>query len=245
MLLNSHADQVHTVAFSPDGRYLACADSDFDIYLWSNVEAAQVGLVLSGHGDEIRCLAFSADSSQLISAGADRVVHVWDVNTGKLIAGPNAPTKHTIAVIPGTPLHLASTAGPTVRVWNVDNGDEVGPTGLFPANSIAATADGSVLAVGGTDHFTRLWSVPGNVQAGALEATKPPVGSLAFAPVTNLLAQASPTDGLVWLWQPARGRGLADPHRSGRRLHARKPGVPPERQTPGLRRHRLPRHRRA
>ena len=39
-----------------------------------------------------------------------------------------------------------------------------------------------------------------------LEATRAPVGALAFSPVGNLLAQTSPADGLVWLWNPASTR---------------------------------------
>src|SRR5438270_12572841 len=54
VLLNSHADQVHTLAFSPDGTFLAGADSDFDIYLWSDAAEAKVGHVLRGHNRGIR-----------------------------------------------------------------------------------------------------------------------------------------------------------------------------------------------
>jgi len=111
VLLNSHAEQVHTLAFSPDGKFLACADSDFDIYLWSDATAAKVGHVLRGHNDEVRCLAFSPDGTKLASAGADRVVHVWDVRDGKLVAGPNPKGRHAIAYIPGEKPRLASSAG--------------------------------------------------------------------------------------------------------------------------------------
>ncbi len=201
MLLNSHADQVHTVAFSPDGMYLACADSDFDIYLWADPTGGKVAHVLRGHNDEIRCLAFSPDGHKLASAGADRVVHVWDVRDGRLVAGPNPKGRHAVAVVPGPEPRLASTAGPAVRVWDAATGDEVAPTGLCSAYSLAASPDGKWLAVGGTDHFTQLWTVTENTLRASLEATKPPIGALAFGPDSNLLAQTSPADGLVWLWQ--------------------------------------------
>src|SRR5204862_728992 len=127
VLLNSHADQVHTLSYSPDGKFLACADSDFDIYLWSDVVGAKVGSVLRGHADEIRCLAFSADGAKLASAGADRVVHVWDVGAGKLVAGPNPKSRHSIAVLGGTNPRLASSGGPALRVWDIASGAEVAP----------------------------------------------------------------------------------------------------------------------
>ena len=117
MLLNSHADQVTIAAYSPDGKYLACADSDNDIHLWLDAEAAIRGPVLRGHNEEIRSLCFSPDGTKLARAGADRVVHVWDVRDGKLLAGPNPKGRHAIAVIPGHPLRLASSGAPNVRSW--------------------------------------------------------------------------------------------------------------------------------
>ena len=39
-----------------------------------------------------------------------------------------------------------------------------------------------------------------------LEATKPPVGSLAVHPKGELVIHTSPADGLVWLWDPATGQ---------------------------------------
>ena len=201
ILLNSHADQVHALAFSPDGKFLACADSDFDITLWSNAATGKVGHVLRGHNDEIRSLAFSPDGTRLASAGADRVVHVWDVREGKLVAGPNPKGKHAIAVIPGDKPQLASSGAPTVRVWDIDTGDETAPTGLCPAYAVAASPNGNWLAVGGTDHFTQLWDAKDGVLAASLEATKPPIGALAFSPDSTRFAHTSPADGLVWVWK--------------------------------------------
>ncbi|AMV27973.1 WD domain, G-beta repeat [Gemmata sp. SH-PL17] len=206
MLLNSHADQVVTTAFSPDGKYLACADSDFDIHLWLDAVIAVRGPVLRGHNDEIRCLAFSPDGTKLASAGADRVVHVWDVRDGKLIAGPNPRGRHAIAVIPGSPLRLASSGAANVRVWDVESGDEVAPTNLCSAFSVAASPDGKWLGVGGTDYFTQLWDAADGHLAASLEATKPPVGFVTFSPDSKVLAHTSPADGLVWLWTCATGQ---------------------------------------
>jgi WD40 repeat protein len=206
MLLNSHADQVTTVAYSPDGKYLACADSDNDIHLWLDAEGATRGPVLRGHSDEIRCLCFSPDGTKLASAGTDRVVHVWDVRDGKLLAGPNPKGRHAIAVIAGAPLRLASSGAPNVRVWDAESGDEVAPTNLCPAFSVAASPDGKWLGVGGTDHYTQLWNAADGTLAASLEATKPPIGFVTFTPDSKTLVHTSPADGLVWLWTCATGQ---------------------------------------
>lgn len=204
MLLNSHSDQVMQVAYSPDGSVLAAADSDCDIYLWSDPATAKVGFVLRGHADEIRTIVFNADGSRLASAGVDRVIHVWDVTTGKLIAGPNPTSNNQIALAKtGDKLLLASSAGTNFRVWDTATNSEVWPSGDGPAHCVAADPNGRWLAVGGNDHFTRVYDLQNpNSTPQKLEATKPPVGYLAFAPNGKLLGQTSPKDGLVWLWTP-------------------------------------------
>jgi len=201
ILLNSHAEQVVALAYSKQG-LLAAADSDNDIYVWSDPTSGKVGHVLRGHVDEVRCLAFSADGTRLASAGADRVVHLWDVTAGKLLAGPNPKGKHSIAVFPknGT-LMLASTGGPSFRLWDTATGAEVAPSSDGPAYSVAASPDGRWLAVGGTDYFTRLYDLPAGNALKRLEATKPPIGSIAVQPQGNLVAHTSPVDGLAWLWK--------------------------------------------
>ena len=204
MLLNSHADQVQALAWSPDGKLLATADSDFDVYLWSDPSKGTVAHVLHGHTDEVRCLAFSPDGAKLATAGADRVVHVWDVREGRLVAGPNPRGRHAIAVIPGDKPRLASSAGPSLRVWDVGSGDEVAPTGLCPAYAVVASPDGKWLAVGGADHYTHLWDAKAGAPGADLEATKPPVGAVAFSADSTRLAHTSPADGLVWLWDCAK-----------------------------------------
>jgi WD40 repeat protein len=205
ILLNSHADQVLAARFAPAGVLLATADSDHDIHLWGDPATAKVTHVLHGHADEIRAIAFSPDGSCLASGGADRVIHVWDTTTGQLLAGPNPRGRHDVAVVPvaGGGWQLASAGGPAFRLWDA-SGREVPPTGDGPAHAVAASRDGRWLAVGGTDHFTRLYdrTAPGSPPR-MLEATKPPVGSLAFHPRGELLAAASPADGLVWLWDTA------------------------------------------
>jgi WD40 repeat protein len=199
---------VLTLVFSPTGSALATADSDNDIHLWSDPVTGRVGHVLRGHLDEIRCLAFSPDGAKLASAGADRVIHVWDVATGKLIAGPNPQGRHALAVFPGAggKLKLASTGGPVFRLWDVQTGHEEPPSADGPAYSVAASKDGRWLAVGGTDIFTRLYDASSlGTPPKRLEATKPPIGSLAVSGDATYVAHTSPADGLVWLWNPVTG----------------------------------------
>ncbi len=85
-------------------------------------------------------------------------------------------------------------------MWDTETGEEVAPTNLCPAYTVAASPDGKWLAVGGTDHFTQLWNATEGTLTASLEATKPPIGAATFSADSKYLSHTSPADGLVWIW---------------------------------------------
>ena len=78
---------VTSLAFSPDGRTLACAyEGGGIIRLWE-AATGQERKHFEGHRQLIRCLAFSADGSLLATGSDDNTALVWDV-FGRLDNGP-------------------------------------------------------------------------------------------------------------------------------------------------------------
>ena len=53
MLLNTHSDQVYTLAFSPDGKLLAVADSSGSVHVWSEIAQGKELRVLPDDLEEI------------------------------------------------------------------------------------------------------------------------------------------------------------------------------------------------
>lgn len=66
------------VAFSPDGRLIARAQTDHLITIW---DAASGGLLhaLAGHAGEVKSLAFFPDGSRLVSGSEDQTVKLWSM----------------------------------------------------------------------------------------------------------------------------------------------------------------------
>jgi transcription initiation factor TFIID subunit 5 len=89
-----HQGIISTLAFSPDGRYLATAGEsitttfrtllngslgeDLVISLWDLGSGRRVKK-MTGHTASVYSLVFSAESSVLVSGGADWTVRCWDV----------------------------------------------------------------------------------------------------------------------------------------------------------------------
>jgi len=79
LTLQHTGSAVLTVAWSPDGRYVAAADTTNAaglVSVWDAV-TGQSTIVYSGHRAEVRSIAWSPDSTRIASGGIDNTVQVW------------------------------------------------------------------------------------------------------------------------------------------------------------------------
>ncbi len=78
LILQGHSAFVSSVAFSPDGKYLASSSKDTTLRLWS-VESKKQLSMLQGHSSTVYSIAFSPDSKYLVSGSEDKTVKLWNV----------------------------------------------------------------------------------------------------------------------------------------------------------------------
>jgi WD40 repeat protein len=77
-----HASRVTSVAWSPNGAYLASAGFDKTVHIWNGVNGNNL-LTYRGHKARVNALAWSPNNQYIVSASDDRTVHLWDTQTGK------------------------------------------------------------------------------------------------------------------------------------------------------------------
>jgi WD40 repeat protein len=224
----------HSLAYSPDGRWLAAGSRDGIVRIWDansliNSDQITPALTLQAHRKGVNSLAFSPATgplgSILASGGNDAVARFWDVgsgeNLGLMVGGTFAVP--SIAFMPDG-RQLAVTNGDRIRLRAVGS-ERIDGTFASdaPLYSLAISPKGDWLAAGGSDNLIRLWRPEQAFRTGQQEYVEPVylnghngrpdtfrslVWRVVFDPSGELLASAG-GDGTVRLWSIERRELLA------------------------------------
>jgi WD40 repeat protein len=114
------ADNVLSVATSPDGRFVAAGDRGGKVTLWHAGTAAGHA-VCRGHVEHVFALAFTPSGRTLLSGGADGTVRLWDVESGraKQVYRWHERWVTCLAVAPDGMTAAAGSEDHTVVVWDL------------------------------------------------------------------------------------------------------------------------------
>ena len=82
--LDGHPGNIYGISYSPDGKILAVAGGDGNIYFFDPGSRALLK-TLRGNNQGITAIAFSPDMKVLVSGDASGGIAIWDVASGKLL----------------------------------------------------------------------------------------------------------------------------------------------------------------
>ncbi|MBD2201038.1 serine/threonine protein kinase [Calothrix sp. FACHB-1219] len=218
--------EIHSLAFSPDGKILASGDEKI-IKLW-DLNSQKVLTTLSGHTHAVKSLNFSPDGKILASASDDRSIKLWDISTSEEICtllGHTHAVK-SVAFSPDGKILASGSWDKTIKLWDVNTREEISTlTGhQLQVNSVAFSPQGQILASASLDRTVRLWELlnndvilasnnitkefknrPNCTLLGTLSGHAWAVLTVAFSPDGKILATGS-DDNTIKLWQVNTGQ---------------------------------------
>ena len=101
-----------SLAFSPDGRYLAAGSLYYVTTIWDVKSYQQIGVMWQGHGSSVLSIAFSPDGDKLVSGSDDNNIIVWGLsdlgNPTKLNELPGSGAAVTSVVFSPDGIYIAA-----------------------------------------------------------------------------------------------------------------------------------------
>ncbi len=73
-----HQGSVRSIAFSPDGKYMALGSDDETVKIWSFEQKKEI-TTLKGHNGVVFSVSFSSNGKYLASGSEDGMIKVWNV----------------------------------------------------------------------------------------------------------------------------------------------------------------------
>jgi mono/diheme cytochrome c family protein len=211
----AHADMIHAIDFSPDGKLLATCGYDKLVKLWS-VDTGTEAATFKDHSDAVYGVSFSRDGKLLASCAADRAVKVWDVATGKRLYTLSEPTDWVYAVAWSPDGRLLAAAGvdKSIRVWeaNAASGKIVHSTFAHDAaiTRLVYSADSKTLFSLSEDRTVKAWDAAQMIERHHTDKLPETPLALAVSADGRQLAVGR-YDGIVDFFDAASGKKLREP----------------------------------
>lgn len=221
-LWNSHSGKIeqtlaHTesgysrlipMAFSPDGRTLACVHATRTVELW-DVTTGQLLHRLSGHISSVEEAVFAPDGKTMASGADDGTVIWWDTRSGKLLRTLKARPEWVGIIVFSPDAGIMATGRDFgIKIWDLQTGELLrtltgnGEKGYYPGTF---SADGkSLISIGAWPLFDAPTLTSRNVQTGSLTRLCAlqlyQDHTFALAPDGSTLATGEAT-GAIKLWR--------------------------------------------
>jgi WD40 repeat protein len=204
-----HTARVASVAWSPNGKYIASGSYDKTVQVWSaNPGDHFQPYIYRGHTAGVQTVAWSPDSSRIASGSIDKTVQVWDALSGGHVVMYHGITGivNIVAWSPNSNDIAAGTANGLVYMWNVATGQlmYVYRDHRASVNSITWSPDSQKFASGSSDKTVQIVNATTGKHLFTYRGHSDTVSSVSWSPDGKHIVSGS-WDKTVQVWDAATG----------------------------------------
>lgn len=197
-------EEARSLAFSPDGRWLAVGRSYEPATLLDTVDIGK-SLALEDKPAARGPVAFSPDGAKLATGGKEGEVVVWDARTGRELARcerHDSPV-FCVAFSPDGKTVASGSSDQTVRLWNAETGAELIPHAGHSGSicGVVYSADGKRILSCDYRTSVRVWDARDGTEIQRLEGR----GAVAISQDGERIACGGP-DNMLQVLEAASGR---------------------------------------
>lgn len=214
--LAGHEKYVFSVAFQPQGEYLASAGADRKVILW-NVQTSQPVVTTCGHEGRYTgaacAVAFSPNGQTFAAPSDEETITIWSVPDGSRIRDLRGPSRMVgcVAYSPNGRLLAAGSFDSQVTIWDVQTGEiQCTLNGhMAPISAVAfSPLDAQYLASASYDRLAKIWDLKTGDEVVQLAGHVGLVVGLEFSHDGRRLATMGGEDRVVKLWDPHSGQEI-------------------------------------
>ena len=205
-----HSDSVYSVAWSPDGKYIASGSNDNTVKIWDVASGKEIR-TLFGHSSYVKSVAWSPDGKHIASGSYDHTAKIWDAASGKEVRTlDHSSYVKSVAWSPDGKYIASGSWDGSVKIWDAASGKE--PRVLSghynDVTSVAWSPDGKYI-VSSSFLTVKIWDAASGKELRALSGHSASVTSVSWSPDSKHIASGGGySDRTMKIWDAESGKEL-------------------------------------